>query len=106
MPMGLHSPIAIPTLDLSSQRSDGPPPRKRTRGRPGCAALGRLAATTRHAEETGRRLPALLRTLSGWSAPGHVSPAAGLMDLRWVVKPDTDRRGCYPSVALPAGGIR
>jgi CBS domain-containing protein len=22
------------------------------------------------------------------------------------VKPDTDRRGCYPSVALPAGGIR
>jgi hypothetical protein len=27
---------------------------------------------------------------SDWSAPGHVSPAAGLMDLRWVVKPDTD----------------
>jgi hypothetical protein len=34
MPIGLHSPIAIPTLDLSSQRSDGPPPRKRTRERP------------------------------------------------------------------------
>jgi hypothetical protein len=27
----------------------------------------------------------------------------------WLVGPDgpdTDRRGCYPSVALPAGGIR
>ena len=47
-----------------------------------CAAHARLAATPRHASEKGRRLSALSRTRSDWSAPGHVSPAAGLMDLR------------------------
>jgi hypothetical protein len=68
----------------SGPSGEGWPPGKRTRERPGCAActLVGVAATTRRAPEKDRGLSALLRTRSDWSAPGHVSPAAGLMDLR------------------------
>jgi hypothetical protein len=40
------------------------------------------AATSRRAPEKGRGLSVLLRSRSDWTAPRHVSPAAGLMDLR------------------------
>jgi hypothetical protein len=51
---GFDSPIAIATLDLSSQRSDGPPP-PRGAGAARCAALGRLPRLPARSKETEPR---------------------------------------------------
>jgi hypothetical protein len=59
-------------------------------GRSGCAARANAPRLPATPEETDRRLSGFLTDTLRLVPPGHVSPAAGLMDLRWVVKPDTD----------------
>jgi hypothetical protein len=71
---------------------------------PGARRTGSRARTPR-----ARRCGARLRK-TGVSNAGRSRECgpAGRRHYAMVpdVKPDTDRRGCYPSLALPAGGIR
>jgi hypothetical protein len=64
--------------------NEGPPrPQENDGSGPAARPQGDFcAATSRRAPEQGRGLSALLRSRSDWTALGHVSPAAGLMDLR------------------------
>jgi hypothetical protein len=70
---------ARPMLENLPAPREGRPRRKRTTRAAVARPMGEQGATARRAPEKGRGLSALSRD---WYAPGHVSPAAGLMDLR------------------------
>jgi hypothetical protein len=69
---------------LRRRQDEGePPPRKRTRRRPGARPQGDcLRRDCPSRPGAGPQAVGVVSDTSDWSAPGHVSPAAGLMDLR------------------------